>query len=111
MFLTVTDAPGTTSLAGLVTTPPIEPVVVDCARAIALRANTNRLTEKSFTIFDIPGNSLGNELTGKLRLVTTQDATSTMLGLLSQATDLLNFAIDVPDADSRSFGYKSDSRQ
>jgi hypothetical protein len=32
-----------------------------------------------------------------------------MLGLLSQPTNLLNFAIDVPDTKSRSFGYKSDS--
>jgi hypothetical protein len=109
VFLAVTVAPATTSLAGFVITPPIEPVVVDCARVIALRASTKRLREKSFTIFDIPGNSLGNELTGKLRLVTTQDATSTMLGLLSQPTNLLNFAIDVPDTNSRSFGYKSDS--
>src|ERR1051325_5252745 len=61
-FFTVTAAPGTTSLFGLVTTPPIAPVVVDCAKAIALRASTNRLTKKSLTIFDILGNSLGNEL-------------------------------------------------
>src|SRR6185503_11388217 len=89
MFLAVTVAPETTSFAGLVTTPPIDPVVVDCAKATALRANTNRLTEKSFTILDILGNSLGNELNRKLRLATTQAATSTMLGLLSQVQGMI----------------------
>ena len=54
---------GTTSLAGLVTTPPIEPVVVDCANATALRASTNKLTKQQLYIFDIQGNSLANELT------------------------------------------------
>src|SRR5690242_14595089 len=52
VFLTVTDAPATTSLLGLDTTPPIEPVVVDCANATALRANTNRLVKKYFTVFE-----------------------------------------------------------
>src|SRR5215213_3040314 len=58
VFLTATVAPGTTSLLGLDTTPPIEPVVVDCANPTALTANTIRLIKKSFTIFDILGNSL-----------------------------------------------------
>ena len=49
----------TTSLAGLLTTPPIEPVVVDCASATALNAKTNKLINKIFTVFDIQGNSLG----------------------------------------------------
>jgi len=40
-----------------VTTPPIEPVVVDCAIAIALRASTSKHTKDSLTIFDILGNS------------------------------------------------------
>src|SRR5574338_1481918 len=57
VFLTVTDAPGTTSLFGLLTTPPIDPVVVDCAEATALRPSNNRLIKKSFTVFDILGNS------------------------------------------------------
>jgi hypothetical protein len=58
--LTVTAAPGTTSLLGLLTTPPIAPVVVDWASATALKANTNRLTNKNFAVFDIQGNSLDN---------------------------------------------------
>ena len=58
MFFTVTVAPGTTSLAGFCTTPPIEPVVVDWAKATALRAHTSKLTNKNFTVFDIQGNSL-----------------------------------------------------
>src|SRR5215216_4848794 len=66
-FLTVTEAPGTTSLFGLVTTPPIAPVVVDCAKAIALRASTIRHAKESFTIFDILGNSLSNELKFNVR--------------------------------------------
>jgi hypothetical protein len=32
--------------------------VVDCAKATALRARTNRLVNKIFTVFDILGNSL-----------------------------------------------------
>jgi hypothetical protein len=59
----VTVAPGTTSLFGLDTTPPIEPVVVDCANATAQKTSTNKLTNKSFTVFNILGNSLTNELT------------------------------------------------
>jgi hypothetical protein len=59
MFRTVTAAPGTTSFAGFVTTPPTEPVVVDCASATALNAKTNKLINKIFTVFDIQGNSLG----------------------------------------------------
>src|SRR5688572_29314614 len=54
---TVIVAPGTTSLLGLVTTPPIAPVVVDCANATALRAKTNTLTNRTLTILDM-GNSL-----------------------------------------------------
>ena len=65
--LTVTEAAGTTSLFGLVTTPPIAPVVVDCANATAQRASTSRPAKENFTIFDILGNSLGNELTSKAR--------------------------------------------
>ena len=42
----------------LVTTPPIEPVVVDWAKAMALNDSTNKLTKNSFTVFDIQGNSL-----------------------------------------------------
>src|SRR6185369_4520881 len=61
-FLTVTAAPETTSLFGFVTTPPIEPVVVDCANATALSASTIRLTKQTLTIFDIQGNSLNNWL-------------------------------------------------
>jgi len=38
-------------------------VVVDCAKATALRASTNRDINENLTIFDIPGNSLANELT------------------------------------------------
>jgi hypothetical protein len=57
-FFTDTAAPGTTSFAGLVTTPPIEPVVVDWAKAMALKDSTNKLTKNNFTIFDIQGNSL-----------------------------------------------------
>src|SRR6185503_12737270 len=70
-FLTVTAAPGTTSLLGLLTTPPIEPVVVDCAKAIVLSASTNRHTKQPFTIFAILGNSLENEL---LNVVATRPA-------------------------------------
>src|ERR1700752_25529 len=62
-FRTVTAAPGTTSLFGFVTTPPTAPVVVDCAIATALNPSTTKNTKESLTIFDIPGNSLGNELT------------------------------------------------
>src|SRR5687767_848068 len=62
-FLTATEAPDTTSLFGLVTTPPIAPVVVDCANATAQRASTSRPAKENFMIFDILGNSLGNELT------------------------------------------------
>src|SRR4029078_9714243 len=62
MFFTVTAAPGTTSLAGLVTTPPIAPVVVDCAKATALRLSTNKLTKKIFGVLSI-GALLTNELT------------------------------------------------
>jgi hypothetical protein len=56
-FFTVTAAPATTSLLGLLTTPPIEPVVVDWAKA-ALKANANKATtdkrvNKNFTVFDI----------------------------------------------------------
>src|SRR5262249_36685896 len=58
IFFTVTAAPATTSLFGLVTTPPIEPVVVDCANAIALKANTIRPMNKNLTLFAIQGNSL-----------------------------------------------------
>jgi hypothetical protein len=63
VFLTVTDAPGMTSLFGLLTTPPMAPVVVDCAKAIALKPSTKKTTKESFTIFDIQGNSLSIELT------------------------------------------------
>src|SRR6185369_6564137 len=62
VFFTVTEAPGTTSLFGLLTTPPIAPVVVDCAKAIAQRASTNRPASENFMIFDILGNSLLNRL-------------------------------------------------
>src|ERR1041384_2889033 len=86
MFFTVTDAPGTTSLLGLDTTPPIEPVVVDCANATALSANTSKLTKQSFTIFDIQANSL-NKWLAQLQIrdemiaigISQQTATSTML--------------------------------
>jgi hypothetical protein len=37
-------------------------VVVDCAIATALNANTSKLTKQSFTIFDIQGNSLNKWL-------------------------------------------------
>jgi hypothetical protein len=60
VFLTETDAPDTTSLLGFVTTPPIEPVVVDCANATALTASTSKLSEKSFIIF-VMGKLLGRE--------------------------------------------------
>jgi hypothetical protein len=46
-----------------VTTPPTEPVVVDCAKVTALKASANKHTKESLTIFDIQGNSLANELT------------------------------------------------
>jgi hypothetical protein len=88
-FFTVTAAPGTTSLLGLLTTPPIEPVVVDCANATALIANTNKPTKQSFTIFDIQGNSLKMVSASSIRRrkwlrleSAEQDATSTMLSLL-----------------------------
>ena len=60
---TVMAAPGTTSLFGLLTTPPIAPVVVDCAAAIELRPSSNKHKKESLIVFDILGNSLGNELT------------------------------------------------
>src|SRR5690349_2615328 len=61
-FFTVTEAPGTTSLLGFVTTPPIAPVVVDCAKAIAQTASTRRLAKVNFKVFSILGNSLLNRL-------------------------------------------------
>src|SRR6185295_1875061 len=61
-FLTVTEAPATTSLFGFVTTPPIAPVVVDCAKAIAQRAITSRPAKQNFIIFCILGNSLQKQV-------------------------------------------------
>jgi len=49
-------------LFGLLTTPPIAPVVVDCAAAIELRPSSNKHIKESLIVFDILGNSLGNEL-------------------------------------------------
>src|SRR5690242_14737804 len=61
-FLIVTAAPGTTSLFGLVTTPPIAPVVVDCAKATAQSASNSRLAKGNFINLGM-GNSLQNGLT------------------------------------------------
>src|SRR5262249_2219934 len=62
MFLIVTEAPATTSLAGLVTTPPIAPVVVDCAKATVQSVSTSKAVKESFRILDM-GNSLLKRLT------------------------------------------------
>src|SRR5260370_15249005 len=40
VFFTVTEAPGMTSLLGLVTTPPMAPVTVDCAIALMAQIAT-----------------------------------------------------------------------
>src|SRR5205814_1486146 len=53
IFFTDTEAPATTSLFGLVTTPPIAPVVVDCAKAAAQRTTTSTPAKKNFMSFDI----------------------------------------------------------
>jgi hypothetical protein len=55
LFFTVTAAPGTTSLFGFVTTPPIAPVVVDCAKATALKLSTNKHKRTTFGVLSIRG--------------------------------------------------------
>src|SRR5215213_5052257 len=63
-FFTVTEAPDTTSLFGLVTTPPIAPLVVDCAKAIAQSASTSRPARENLMILDIFGELLREQVDG-----------------------------------------------
>src|SRR6266404_400261 len=67
LFLTVTVAPATTSLLGLVTVPFIAPVVVDCAIALnAHIATSTRVVIQNRRELNITG-----ELLEKIRIVET----------------------------------------